>query len=124
MTTPASGPVVFAYDGSELAKLAIEEAGRLLTDGRDALVACVWQPYDVGFAPAGYRSFRQALPVWIKQKLHLGREMDRGLRGRYRGRFVYTDHHESHAASAFFPSPFDEAAINRGAGPVLHAGKK
>ncbi len=65
----------------------------------------------LSYAPAGYRSFRQALPVWIKEKLHLTREMDRGLQGRYRGRFVYTDHHESHAASAFFPSPFDEAAI-------------
>jgi len=63
------------------------------------------------FAPAGYRSFRQALPLWLKQKLHLPREMRRGLRGQYRGRYVFTDHHESHAASAFFPSPFEEAAI-------------
>jgi len=65
----------------------------------------------LAFAPAGYRSFRQAMPLWLKQKLHLPREMRRGLRGRYKGRFVFTDHHESHAASAFFPSPFDEAAI-------------
>ena len=63
------------------------------------------------FAPAGYRSFRQALPVWMQEKLHLPREMDKGLRGRYKGRYVFTDHHESHAASAFFPSPYDEAAI-------------
>ncbi len=63
------------------------------------------------FAPAGFRSFRMALPLWIKQKLHLPREMDRGLRGKYRGRYVFIDHHESHAASAFFPSPFEEAAI-------------
>src|SRR5258708_4779693 len=48
----ASGPVVFAYDGSALAKLAIEEAGRQLTEGRDALVLTVWQPFDVGFVPA------------------------------------------------------------------------
>ncbi len=46
-----SGPVVFAYDGSVLAKLAIAEAGRLLADGRDALVLTVWQPFDVGFVP-------------------------------------------------------------------------
>jgi nucleotide-binding universal stress UspA family protein len=45
------GPVVFAYDGSELAKLAIDEAGRQLTPGRDALVLTVWQPFDVGFVP-------------------------------------------------------------------------
>ncbi|HEU4978822.1 MAG TPA: universal stress protein [Solirubrobacteraceae bacterium] len=48
----ASGPVLFAYDGSELAKLAIEEAGRLLETGADALVLTVWQPFDVGFLPA------------------------------------------------------------------------
>jgi nucleotide-binding universal stress UspA family protein len=48
-----SGPVVIAYDGSDLAKLAIEEAGGLLTPGRDALVVCVWQPFDLGFVPAG-----------------------------------------------------------------------
>jgi nucleotide-binding universal stress UspA family protein len=48
---PPRGPVVFAYDGSELAKLAIEEAGRQLTPGRDALVLTVWQPFDVGFVP-------------------------------------------------------------------------
>jgi carbamoyltransferase len=65
----------------------------------------------LAFAPAGYVSFRRALPLWMKQKLHLPREMRRGLRDRYPGRFVFTDHHESHAASAFFPSPFDEAAI-------------
>ena len=45
------GPVLFAYDGSELAKLAIFEAGRQLAPGRDALVVTVWQPFDVGFVP-------------------------------------------------------------------------
>lgn len=45
------GPVLFAYDGSELAKLAIEEAGRQLAPGREALVVCVWQPADIGFVP-------------------------------------------------------------------------
>ena len=62
-------------------------------------------------APAGFQSFRQAIPVWLEQKLHLPRELDRGLGGRYRGRYIFLEHHESHAASAFFPSPFDEAAI-------------
>ena len=65
----------------------------------------------LAFVPDGYRSFRRAIPLWLKQKLHLPREMRRGLQGRYTGNFVFTDHHESHAASAFFPSPFDEAAI-------------
>ena len=46
------GPVVFAYDGSELSKLAIDDAGRQLAPGRDALVLTVWQPFDVGFVPA------------------------------------------------------------------------
>lgn len=62
-------------------------------------------------APAGYRSFRQALPLWMKQKLHIPRVLREALQGRYRGRYVFTDHHESHAASAFFPSPFETAAI-------------
>ena len=47
-----AGPVVFAYDGSELAKLAIDEAARLLAPGHDALVLTVWQPFEVGFVPA------------------------------------------------------------------------
>jgi nucleotide-binding universal stress UspA family protein len=47
-----SGPVVIAYDGSDLAKLAIDQAGALLSPGRGALVLCVWQPFDVGFVPA------------------------------------------------------------------------
>jgi nucleotide-binding universal stress UspA family protein len=44
---------VFAYDGSDLAKLAIEETGKLLSPGRDALVLTVWQTFNVGFLPAG-----------------------------------------------------------------------
>src|SRR5262245_53509737 len=65
----------------------------------------------VTFAPASFRSWMKALPLWLRSKLHLQREMDRALRNEYRGRYVFTDHHESHAASAFFPSPFNEAAI-------------
>ena len=55
--TTAAAPVLFAYDGSELAKLAIEEAGRQLVPGREALVLCVWQPSDVGFEPVGGQHF-------------------------------------------------------------------
>ncbi len=47
--TAPTGPVIFAYDGSELARLAIEQAGRQLAPGQDAIVVCVWQPADVGF---------------------------------------------------------------------------
>jgi carbamoyltransferase len=65
----------------------------------------------LAYAPVGFRSFLQAMPLWLKQKLHLPREMDKGLKHQYKGRYVFTDHHESHAASAFFPSPYEEAAI-------------
>ena len=65
----------------------------------------------VACAPQGFRSFMKAMPQWLRQKLHLPREIRRGLGGGFRKRIVFTEHHESHAASAFFPSPFDEAAI-------------
>lgn len=52
MKIAGSGPVVLAYDGSELAKLAIAQAGTLLRPGREAVVLCVWQPFDLGFVPA------------------------------------------------------------------------
>jgi nucleotide-binding universal stress UspA family protein len=51
MSAGTSGPVVFAYDGSDLARFAIDEAGELLGGEREALVVCAWQPYDVGFVP-------------------------------------------------------------------------
>jgi carbamoyltransferase len=65
----------------------------------------------IAYSPRGFRLFLMGLPLWLKQKLHLPREMDEALEHRYRGRYVFTEHHESHAASAFFPSPFEEAAI-------------
>jgi carbamoyltransferase len=65
----------------------------------------------LAYAPIGYRSFLMAMPLWLRQKLHLPREMSRGLRHAYTRRYVFCEHHESHAASAFFPSPFEEAAI-------------
>lgn len=57
---PAAGPVVIAYDGSELSATGIVEAGRLLTRGRQALVVCVWLPFDVGFVPVGEERFDAA----------------------------------------------------------------
>ena len=65
----------------------------------------------VGYAPRGFKLFLMGMPLWLKQKLHTPRELDRGLNDAYKGRYIFLEHHESHAASAFFPSPFDEAAI-------------
>lgn len=61
-------------------------------------------------APAGLRSFLMAGPVWIKEKLYTDRTLRTALDA-YGGEVLYAEHHESHAASAFFPSPFEEAAI-------------
>src|ERR1700733_4096672 len=55
--TARTGPVLFAYDGSDLAGLAIEQAAREIATGRDALVLCVWQPADVGFEPINKHHF-------------------------------------------------------------------
>lgn len=65
----------------------------------------------LAYAPGGFLSFRKAMPQWIRTKLFLPREMRKALGGEYKRRFVFAEHHESHAASAFYPSPFDEAAI-------------
>jgi carbamoyltransferase len=65
----------------------------------------------LAFAPAGLRSFRQAIPLWLREKLHLRRVMRKGLGKEYTGPLVFPEHHETHAASAFLPSPFQEAAI-------------
>jgi carbamoyltransferase len=65
----------------------------------------------LAFAPEGFRSFRMALPVWLKEKTRLPQLIRSGVGAEPRTPLVFTDHHESHAASAFFPSPFDEAAI-------------
>ena len=65
----------------------------------------------IACSPRGFRQFLMGMPLWLRQKLHLPREMDKALGGRYKGRYIFCEHHESHAASAFFPSPFEEAAI-------------
>ena len=61
-------------------------------------------------APKGFRSFLMAGPLWVKEKLFTDRDLRNAL-GDYEGLLLYAEHHESHAASAFFPSPFEEAAI-------------
>ena len=65
----------------------------------------------LSYAPAGFPSFVRAMPLWLRQKLYIPREIRLGLGGDYKGRTIFTEHHESHAASAFFPSPFEEAAV-------------
>jgi carbamoyltransferase len=65
----------------------------------------------LSYVPRGYQSFLKAMPVWLHKKLRLTHEMRQGLHNAYRKRFIFTEHHESHAASAFYPSPFEEAAI-------------
>lgn len=65
----------------------------------------------LAFAPHGLRSFFLAMPLWLQQKLFLPREIDKGFHNEFDGPIYFTTHHESHAASAFFPSPYDEAAI-------------
>ena len=65
----------------------------------------------IAYAPRGFRQFLMSMPLWLRHKLHLPREMDKHLNKKYGGNYVFVEHHESHASSAFFPSPFDEAAI-------------
>jgi len=74
----------------------------------------------LSYAPRGLASFLMAMPVWLKDKLFLhrifGRELkylagELGDEGGFRGKYLFVEHHESHAASAFYPSPFDRAAV-------------
>ena len=61
------------------------------------------------YAPNGFRSFLQAMPLWIKEKLWIPDIIQKELD--YTNSILFCDHHDSHAASAFFPSPFESAAI-------------
>jgi carbamoyltransferase len=70
----------------------------------------------LAFAPRGYRSFRMAIPLWLREKLfqkNLLRDELRKFAPDYdwQKRLLFGEHHQSHAASAFFPSPFEEAAV-------------
>ena len=70
----------------------------------------------LAFAPAGFHSFRHALPIWIKEKLFqkqlIARELEQQLPGvKWESRLLFSEHHLSHAASAFYPSPFERAAV-------------
>ena len=71
----------------------------------------------VAFAPRGFRSFRMAVPVWIREKLFQKDLLRRKLRGAnatdvdWHARLLFAEHHQSHAASAFYPSPFHDAVV-------------
>jgi len=65
------------------------------------------------YAPQGYSSFLKAMPVWLNKKLRLTREMSRGLKDAYKKRFIFTEHHESHAASAFYATLFKGTRIEQ-----------
>jgi carbamoyltransferase len=63
----------------------------------------------LSFAPLGLVSFLKAMPVWLKEKIFMKSLIQEELN--YQGPILFPEHHESHAASAFFPSPFQQAAI-------------
>jgi len=63
----------------------------------------------LSYAPLGLRSFLKAIPLWLKHKIFLKDLIREKLN--YQGEIIFTEHHESHAAAAFYPSPFSEAAI-------------
>ncbi len=62
-------------------------------------------------SPRGLGVFLKMVPRWMGERLHTGRAIDGALSGAYRGRYLYAEHHVAHAASAFYPSPFESAAI-------------
>ena len=63
----------------------------------------------VAFAPQGIKSFLKSMPLWIKEKMWMGEQVKKSVG--YEGEMVYPEHHYSHAASAFYPSPFESAAV-------------
>ena len=65
----------------------------------------------LGVAPSGLKSFSKAIPTWLREKNNIPSIIRRNLSKEYKGPVLFTEHHESHAASAFFPSPFKAAAI-------------
>jgi carbamoyltransferase len=63
----------------------------------------------LSYAPLGIRSFLQGIPLWLKEKIWMKEILRRELD--FKGKILFPEHHESHAASAFYPSPFQEAAF-------------
>ena len=70
----------------------------------------------LAFAPRGFRSFNMAIPVWLKEKLFQKNLLKKNFQAfdpdfDWKNKLLFTEHHQSHAASAFFPSPFEDAAV-------------
>lgn len=63
----------------------------------------------IDYAPSGIRSFLMSMPLWLREKLWIREQTAK--KANYKGKVLFTEHHESHAASAFFPSPFESAAV-------------
>lgn len=63
----------------------------------------------IDYAPSGIRSFIKSMPLWLREKLWIREQVAKECA--YKGKVLFTEHHESHAASAFFPSPFESAAV-------------
>jgi carbamoyltransferase len=63
----------------------------------------------IDYAPSGLRSFLLAMPLWLREKLWIREQVSK--EAGFEGKVLFTEHHESHAASAFFPSPFESAAV-------------
>ena len=100
------------------------EAGKIDLDGIDHVV--FYEKPLVKFerlletylanAPRGFQSFRMAIPLWIKEKLFQKPNLEKALSAfsssrKFDGKLLFTEHHQSHAASAFFASPFEEAVV-------------
>ncbi len=101
---------------SNAVKFCLEEAGITINDV--GYVAFYDKPFIkferiletyLAYAPSGIRSFIKAVPLWIKKKLWM-KDLIQAELG-YEGKILFPEHHESHAASAFFPSPYREAAV-------------
>ncbi len=71
----------------------------------------------IAYSPQGFRSFLSAMPIWLKEKLYLKTVLKKelsivgGCKKKELPKLLFSEHHQSHAASAFFPSPFEEAAV-------------
>ncbi len=105
-------------------RYCLEEAGIALADVDDIVFydkplvkfERLLETY-LSYAPRGIRSFLAAMPVWLKEKLYLKTTLKRelaelgGLKQTELPKLLFSEHHQSHAASAFYPSPFEEAAV-------------
>ena len=76
----------------------------------------------LGFAPAGFESFLRAMPIWLRQKLYLSRELNRGLGGAYKKRFVFSEHHDIHVLNFLFYNFRDLRGAAPGSFNVLKPG--